>query len=153
MSIDTVFIKQLLPMVKEDKIEEFVRAFTKMPLETNKAIKEAEVLRIYGLIMEWAMIYFGVSDRDIKSPSRLQPIVFIRQVAIYALHNHFNGVISLEKIGLIFNRDHSTIIYANRKCNNAIYDKKIASFLLSLNEYFHERKIYSLDEICKPLIK
>jgi len=151
MNTNPAYLKRLLPLVKDDKIEEFVKAFTDIPKEPNPHITEAEVLAVYGYITEWAMIYFGISDRDIKSKSRLNSIVMVRQTAIYALHNHFQGRISLEKTGMIFNRDHATVIYAIRKCQNAMYDKKIASYLVSLHEYLQERSITSLNKICQTL--
>jgi chromosomal replication initiator protein len=76
---------------------------------------------IYGLIGTSAEItgesirdligrQFRVSIDDLRSRSRKRSVTFPRQMAMYLTRKYTN--ISLADIGNIYNRDHSTVLYA-----------------------------------------
>ena len=54
-----------------------------------------------------------VTKEQLISPTRKRPIVIARQIAI-GLIRKYNPEATLMNIGKLFNRDHSTIIYAQR---------------------------------------
>ena len=70
--------------------------------------------------------YFLCHDRHLKGPSRKSEIVMPRQIAMYLCRELTD--LSLPKIGEEFNRDHSTVMYAERKvretmaANRGVYD-------------------------------
>lgn len=54
---------------------------------------------------------FGFSPEDMQSPSRRQPLVLSRQIAMYLCRELTD--LSLPKIGKLFGgRDHTTVIHA-----------------------------------------
>lgn len=55
---------------------------------------------------------FGVDVEVLKSPSRKKYVVRARNIIMYVLKK--KSELSLAKIGAIFNRDHTTVIYAIR---------------------------------------
>ncbi|RUP38945.1 MAG: chromosomal replication initiator protein DnaA [Gordonia sp. (in: high G+C Gram-positive bacteria)] len=70
--------------------------------------------------------YFSVTIDTLKGPSRKSEIVMPRQIAMYLCRELTD--LSLPKIGEEFNRDHSTVMYAERKvretmaANRGVYD-------------------------------
>lgn len=66
--------------------------------------------------------YFGLSPLDLEGSSRSQPIAQARQIAMYLCREMTN--LSLPKIGEVFGgRDHTTVMYANRKIGDLIKEK------------------------------
>ena len=57
--------------------------------------------------------YFGVSKEDILSHSRKKEFALARHITMYLLHS-IKGV-SLTKLGKMFDRDHTSILYAAEK--------------------------------------
>lgn len=67
--------------------------------------------------------YFKISVEDIYGPNRSQSIALARQIAMYLCRELTN--LSLPKIGQIFgNRDHTTIMYANKKIIELMKEKR-----------------------------
>lgn len=66
--------------------------------------------------------YFGLAPLDLEGSSRSQPIAQARQIAMYLCREMTN--LSLPKIGEVFGgRDHTTVMYANRKIGDLIKEK------------------------------
>ena len=65
-------------------------------------------------IMAVAAMSYGFSVTELQGPSRRQPLVLARQIAMYLCRDLTD--LSFPKIGKIFGgRDHTTVIHANRK--------------------------------------
>lgn len=67
--------------------------------------------------------YFGVSIEDLTGPSRGRHLVQGRQIAMYLCRELTD--LSLPKIGAQFgNRDHTTVMYADRKINKLLAERR-----------------------------
>ena len=67
--------------------------------------------------------YFGVSIEDLTGPSRGRHLVQGRQIAMYLCRELTE--LSLPKIGAQFgNRDHTTVMYAERKINQLLGERR-----------------------------
>jgi chromosomal replication initiator protein len=76
-----------------------------------------------GLIIAQTAAYFGVSIDELCGPSRGRHLVMARQIAMY-LCRELTGL-SLPKIGNQFgNRDHTTVMYADRKINQLLAERR-----------------------------
>jgi len=76
-----------------------------------------------GLIIAQTAAYFGVSIDELTGPSRGRHLVMARQIAMY-LCRELTGL-SLPKIGAQFgNRDHTTVMYADRKINQLLAERR-----------------------------
>jgi chromosomal replication initiator protein len=76
-----------------------------------------------GLIIAQTAAYFGVSIEELTGPSRGRHLVMARQIAMY-LCRELTGL-SLPKIGNQFgNRDHTTVMYADRKINQLLAERR-----------------------------
>jgi chromosomal replication initiator protein len=76
-----------------------------------------------GLIIAQTAAYFGVSIEELTGPSRGRHLVMARQIAMY-LCRELTGL-SLPKIGAQFgNRDHTTVMYADRKINQLLAERR-----------------------------
>jgi len=76
-----------------------------------------------GLIIAQTAAYFGVSIEELCGPSRGRHLVMARQIAMY-LCRELTGL-SLPKIGAQFgNRDHTTVMYADRKINQLLAERR-----------------------------
>lgn len=60
--------------------------------------------------------HFFLTDHELYSKSRLSHIVDARMIIIYLALK--TGKYTLKKIGKVFNKDHSTIIYYREKVND-----------------------------------
>ncbi len=67
--------------------------------------------------------YFGVSIEELTGPSRGRHLVTGRQIAMYLCRELTD--LSLPKIGAQFgNRDHTTVMYADRKINQLLAERR-----------------------------
>jgi chromosomal replication initiator protein len=67
--------------------------------------------------------YFGVAIEDLTGPSRGRHLVQGRQIAMYLCRELTD--LSLPKIGAQFgNRDHTTVMYAERKINTLLAERR-----------------------------
>ncbi len=75
------------------------------------------------LIIAQTAAYFGLSIDELTGPSRGRHLVMARQIAMY-LCRELTGL-SLPKIGAQFgNRDHTTVMYAERKINQLLGERR-----------------------------
>ncbi|WP_322937496.1 chromosomal replication initiator protein DnaA [Nocardioides bizhenqiangii] len=75
------------------------------------------------LIIAQTAAYFGLTIDELTGPSRGRHLVMARQIAMY-LCRELTGL-SLPKIGAQFgNRDHTTVMYAERKINQLLGERR-----------------------------
>jgi chromosomal replication initiator protein len=76
-----------------------------------------------GLIIAQTAAYFGLSIEELTGPSRGRHLVMARQIAMYLCREL--TALSLPKIGAQFgNRDHTTVMYADRKINQLLAERR-----------------------------
>jgi chromosomal replication initiator protein len=76
-----------------------------------------------GLIIAQTAAYFGLSIEELTGPSRGRHLVLARQIAMYLCRELTS--LSLPKIGAQFgNRDHTTVMYADRKINQLLAERR-----------------------------
>jgi chromosomal replication initiator protein len=76
-----------------------------------------------GLIIAQTAAYFGLSIDELTGPSRGRHLVMARQIAMYLCRELTS--LSLPKIGAQFgNRDHTTVMYADRKINQLLAERR-----------------------------
>lgn len=89
----------------------------------DKKVQKKYLLGNVDHIINVVCELFGVAESDVKSKSRQRIFTEPRQIIIYFLR--LKTELSLKKIGEIFSRDHSTIIYSSQFVNEAMeVDKK-----------------------------
>jgi len=69
-------------------------------------------------IIKRVVAVFGVTEKTLFGPSRLRNVLLSRQVAMY-LTRELVGL-SLPRIGAAFGRDHTTVLHACRKIEDAV---------------------------------
>lgn len=76
---------------------------------------------------------FDVTRKELLGPSRLRRVLVPRQVAMHLAHRY--GNLSLPRIGAAFGRDHTTVLHACRKVEEAIgADVKLAAIVEQLRK-------------------
>lgn len=76
-----------------------------------------------ALIIAQTAAYFGLSIDELTGPSRGRHLVMARQIAMYLCRELTE--LSLPKIGAQFgNRDHTTVMYADRKINQLLAERR-----------------------------
>ncbi len=76
-----------------------------------------------ALIIAQTAAYFGLSIDELTGPSRGRHLVMARQIAMYLCRELTD--LSLPKIGGQFgNRDHTTVMYADRKINQLLAERR-----------------------------
>lgn len=76
-----------------------------------------------GLIIAQTAAYFGLTIEELTGPSRGRHLVMARQIAMYLCRELTD--LSLPKIGAQFgNRDHTTVMYADRKINQLLQERR-----------------------------
>ncbi|GAB3133701.1 chromosomal replication initiator protein DnaA [Tsukamurella serpentis] len=66
--------------------------------------------------------YFEISVADLKSTERARAVTHARQIAMYLCRELTE--LSLPKIGQIFDRDHTTVMYAERKIRKEMPERR-----------------------------
>jgi chromosomal replication initiator protein len=61
-------------------------------------------------ILDHVARYFGLQSEELTSRSRHRKVLYPRQVCMYLCRKHTNA--SLQSIGTLFQRDHSSVLYA-----------------------------------------
>ncbi|WP_110180842.1 chromosomal replication initiator protein DnaA [Nocardioides solisilvae] len=74
------------------------------------------------LIIAQTAAYFGVSIDDLTGPSRGRHLVLARQISMYLCRELTS--MSLPQIGREFGRDHTTVMYADRKINQLLAERR-----------------------------
>jgi chromosomal replication initiator protein len=76
-----------------------------------------------ALIIAQTAAYFGLTIEELTGPSRGRHLVMARQIAMYLCREL--TALSLPKIGAQFgNRDHTTVMYADRKINQLLAERR-----------------------------
>ncbi|GAB3791989.1 chromosomal replication initiator protein DnaA [Nocardioides ungokensis] len=76
-----------------------------------------------ALIIAQTAAYFGLAIEELTGPSRGRHLVMARQIAMYLCRELTD--LSLPKIGAQFgNRDHTTVMYADRKINQLLAERR-----------------------------
>ena len=87
-----------------------------VPLGESNVITAAEIIKAVSA-------YYKISADDLPGSSRAQAIALARQVAMYICREQTN--LSLPKIGQLFgNRDHTTVMYACKKVNDLMKERR-----------------------------
>ena len=73
-------------------------------------------------IMKAGCVYFGIPVDQIRSISRTGPVSFARQVMMYVAYTECYPVESLPRIGRLFKKDHTTVLFAVKKMDS-LYDE------------------------------
>ncbi len=74
--------------------------------------------------------YFEISEEDLKSTKRRQEILIPRQVSMYIIKENLD--ITLDGIGKIFNKDHSTVLNSINKIDKKLEDEP--TFMMQVKE-------------------
>lgn len=83
----------------------------------------AEVEITPEIIIEATAEFYALDVAELIGPGKTRPVSHARQVAMYLTRSLID--ISLPAIGKVFgNRDHSTVLYAHRKIQKEIQDKR-----------------------------
>ncbi|UQE75076.1 chromosomal replication initiator protein DnaA [Gordonia sp. PP30] len=77
-----------------------------MPDSTNPDISAAGIITITA-------DYFDISIDDLRGPSKVRPVVRARQISMYLCRELTD--LSLPRIGEAFDRDHTTVMHAERR--------------------------------------
>lgn len=98
----------------------------------------------WGDVMRCVCQVFQLTPDDIYSTTRKQQIIYARHTFNHICRTRLN--MSLESIGRIINRDHSTIIHSVRQTNDLIeydkqFDRTYQQTLKLLDSYSNEESI------------
>lgn len=119
------------------KLKSFHKIFKKK-IDLDTAIKELRVLgslvdcsNYVATLVEDVAKYFNISVMELKSKSRKIEYSFPRHVAMYILNKKFE--MSFAKIGSVFERDHTSIMYAVDKLQKKmVEDMKLKLIMADL---------------------
>lgn len=99
-----------------------------LPNTINIAVKSPIKLSDINVVMSVVSNYFKVDINDMKSKVRKREIVVPRQLCMYIMATYSS--LTLKRIGLIFHRDHSTVIYAKELMKDlSDTDKKYKTYI------------------------
>jgi chromosomal replication initiator protein len=100
----------------------------------KQLLKDTTVLFIIANVEKETEIKY----REFNIISRKRQYVFARQLAMYFMNKYTK--LSLDDIGIIFDRDHSTVIHAKKTIINLKYsDKFIAAMCKNISERIEKR--------------
>jgi chromosomal replication initiator protein len=83
-----------------------------------KTMPKKKVLKYIDNVIANTCEQFNISMDQIKSKSRKNEIVIPRLLTMHILRS--NTLLTLDEIGIAFNRDHTTVISAIRSTNNML---------------------------------
>lgn len=86
-----------------------------VPLGESKTIAPIDIINTVAA-------YYKITPDDIYSQNRAQAIALARQIAMYLCREQTN--LSLPKIGQLFGRDHTTVMYANKKVSDLMSERR-----------------------------
>ena len=102
-----------------------------MPSVSNKKMTPKQRQSLCNEIIEKVCTYYGVSVKDVVGRTRFKEIVMARHMAIYIIRNKVKY--KLKATGMLFNRDHTTVIHAIQNINNLLcYDEPTINDLKNL---------------------
>lgn len=123
----TTNIRQIEGTVKKIKAYHELTGMDVNVSNVARAIKDmykgkADTLPTPSLIIEEVGRFFSVDESTLRGTLKNKGTAEARQVAMYLIRKMTN--LSLPDIGREFSRDHSTVIHAVRKVENALADSK-----------------------------
>ncbi|ADE19876.1 chromosomal replication initiator protein DnaA [Mycoplasma crocodyli MP145] len=83
-------------------------------------------------ILDAVSKYYKIPKKDMLGKTRKKEVIIARHIAMSLIKMHLK--LTLEEIGKIFNKDHSTVINAIRKIESQENDKSLKNALSYLNE-------------------
>jgi hypothetical protein len=86
--------------------------------------------------------------KDLKSKTRAHDLVEWRYLGMLL---YYRECYSLTKTGLMFNRDHSTVIHAFERLNNPYLIKHITPKIEKIERMSRLRRQYEGSKICSPV--
>jgi chromosomal replication initiation ATPase DnaA len=91
-----------------------------------------------AMIMAATADYFDTSVEELRGPGKTRALAQSRQIAMYLCRELTD--LSLPKIGQAFGRDHTTVMYANRKIlNEMAYRREIFDHVKELTTRIRQR--------------
>lgn len=96
--------------------------YTGLPKRAQRLVQKRGPELTHEKIIKIVRSEFVVSEDELKSKSRKREIVIPRQIAMHIIKER--TVMSLKAIGIVFNRDHSTVIFAINTVNDLIETDK-----------------------------
>ena len=86
-------------------------------------IADASTIQISAaIIMAVIAEYFDITVEELRGPGKTRPLAQSRQIAMYLCRELTD--LSLPKIGQAFGRDHTTVMYAERKIRNEMAERR-----------------------------
>lgn len=106
----------LLEMVAdEENIKERnnrkIRKFL-IEVKKNKKVTNTPVKVLADQLIEIVFRYYELPPIARHMKSRKREYVYARQMSMFMLHEHFAGTLTFNDIGLMFNKDHATVIHS-----------------------------------------
>lgn len=103
-------------------------------IEVNDLTPEQLQERIIDKLFEIIYWRFGAIKAQIRSKSRKQKLVFIRQASMFVLKTNYG--FSYSKASGVFLRDHTTCIHAKKKVCSALqgYDPDLLSYTQTIQQ-------------------
>jgi len=83
-----------------------------------KTMPKKKVLKYIDTVIANTCEQYNITVDQIKSKTRKGPIVIPRLLTMHILRS--NTLLTLDEIGIVFNRDHTTVISAIRSTNNML---------------------------------
>lgn len=87
-------------------------------IKRNVTIDKDEI----GSLIKKVSNFFEVDIEDLKGVVRKRELVEVRQIIMYVLINH--SKLTLKRIGMLFNRDHSTVLYSRNTVDDMLTSDK-----------------------------
>lgn len=85
--------------------------------------KQSDQAPTFEKIIKWVANHYGITTSDILGKSQVRSFALPRQVAMYFARVKLN--LPFQKIGELFNRDHSTVMSSIKQVQKAIDEKSI----------------------------
>ena len=102
-----------------------------VPSVNNRKMTPKQRQSLCSEIIDKVCAYYGVSTEEVIGRSRFKEIVMARHMAIYIIRNKVK--LKLKATGMLFNRDHTTVIHAIQNINNLLcYDEPTINDLKNL---------------------
>jgi chromosomal replication initiator protein len=86
--------------------------------KNNKEVIRNEKVYTPEYIIEKIASYYGISIEEISGKSKIKNTAMARQISMYLMRKLTN--LTLEEIGTVLNKDHSTVLHAIRRIEDNI---------------------------------
>jgi chromosomal replication initiation ATPase DnaA len=105
-------LEKELKISRQKAAQEALEAMEPGYITTNQIVSSFR-RRTVREILKISSAHFGISENIIIGPTKPKEVVLARQIAQYVSYNYCSA--SLPQVGAVFNRDHTTVLYAVRK--------------------------------------